>query len=320
GYLAPHLDDAIAEGRVWRVHAMRRTLWVVGDHEVGTLDAAVGASIAEKERKRFAGWLPDDVDLAGVEDAVVEVVRENPGIATRELSTLVPVLARRITMGTGKWAAEAALGSRLLMILAFDLRLARGAPAGSWKSSQYGWYVPRDVERPGPRQARAALVRRYVERFGPVTETDVKWYTGLSVRQTREALGDAGAIEVAIEGGTAWDAPDAPEPAATSGGSLLPGLDPTPMGYKERSWFLGEHEGRLFDRNGNIGPTLWVDGRIVGGWAVTSDARVVLHPLEAVGSGAMDALRAEAAVVEGWLQGVSVTPRFRTPLEKELTD
>ena len=36
------------------------------------------------------------------------------------------------------------------------------------------------------------------------------------------------------------------------------------MGWKERDWFLGEHAEPLFDRNGNAGPTVWRDGRVVG--------------------------------------------------------
>ena len=49
--------------------------------------------------------------------------------------------------------------------------------------------------------------------------------------------------------------------------ALLPGLDSTVMGWKERAWFLGGHQHALFDVNGNAGPTVWCNGRIVGGWA-----------------------------------------------------
>jgi hypothetical protein len=37
--------------------------------------------------------------------------------------------------------------------------------------------------------------------------------------------------------------------------ALLPSLDPTPMGWKDRRWFLGIDPGEVFDRAGNIGPT-----------------------------------------------------------------
>lgn len=50
--------------------------------------------------------------------------------------------------------------------------------------------------------------------------------------------------------------------------TLLPALDPTPMGWKGRDWFLGIDRGQVFDSAGNIGPTLWWDGEIVGSWAI----------------------------------------------------
>jgi Winged helix DNA-binding domain len=50
--------------------------------------------------------------------------------------------------------------------------------------------------------------------------------------------------------------------------TLLPALDPTAMGWKRRDWFLGIDRGQIFDSAGNIGPTLWWDGEIVGSWAI----------------------------------------------------
>ena len=91
------------------------------------------------------------------------------------------------------------------------------------------------------------------------------------------------------------------------------------MGWKERTWFLGDHAGPLYDRNGNIGPTVWVDGRIAGGWGQRPDGEVVIRLLEDIGKEATDLIHAEAASLTRWLDGTVVTPRFRTPLEKELS-
>jgi hypothetical protein len=100
--------------------------------------------------------------------------------------------------------------------------------------------------------------------------------------------------------------------------ALLPALDPTPMGYVERGWFLGPHAPALFDRSGNIGPTIWLDGRIVGGWAQRKDGRVAYRLLEDVGQAAADNLAVAARDLGLWLGEIRVTPRFRTPLEREL--
>lgn len=325
GYRPEDLSaEMSAQGALRRLHAMRRTLWVAHADEVGMLDAAVGRDIAAKERKRLLGWVeasrPDAVAwLEDLEGRIIEAVGAQPGIATRELTSSLPELATKIWIGSGKWVTETAIASRLLFLMAMDLRISRASPLGSWKSSQYGWVLPDAVEEVHAPIARAQLVRRYVDRFGPVTTADVQWWTGLTLTRTRSALQDAGAVEVEIESGSAWDSPDPdPDPSEAAGLALLPGLDPTPMGYKERDWFLGSHQAALFDRNGNIGPTIWVDGRIVGGWAVGEDGVVKVEVLEDVGSGAEAGIAEQADALTAWLEGTPVTPRFRTPLEKAL--
>jgi hypothetical protein len=91
------------------------------------------------------------------------------------------------------------------------------------------------------------------------------------------------------------------------------------MGWLERKWFLGEHGPVLFDRTGNAGPTVWWDGHVVGGWAHRKDGEVVLRLLEDVGRDAVAALNKEAARLQSWLGNIRITPRFRTPLERELS-
>lgn len=101
--------------------------------------------------------------------------------------------------------------------------------------------------------------------------------------------------------------------------ALLPALDPTVMGWTGRDWYLGGHGPALFDRSGNAGPTVWANGRIVGGWAQREDGEVVHRLLGDVGTEATAAVATEAARLTEWLTPVRITPRFRTPLERELT-
>ena len=99
---------------------------------------------------------------------------------------------------------------------------------------------------------------------------------GWPLRTTRQALADCGAVEVGLAVGPGWVAPDdEPVGAAEPWVAVLPGLDPTTMGWKQRDWYLPEAAAEAFDSVGNGGPTLWVDGRIVGAWAQTRDG--VIH-------------------------------------------
>jgi hypothetical protein len=129
-----------------------------------------------------------------------------------------------------------------------------------------------------------------------------------------------GAVEVALDGDTGYVLPDDVDAVSEPGPwvALLPALDSTVMGWKERAWYLGEHGAALFDRNGNAGPTVWVDGRVVGGWAVDRAGNVAWKLLEDPGSEATARIEEEAGRVQAWLAGRIITPRFRSPLEREL--
>jgi hypothetical protein len=108
---------------------------------------------------------------------------------------------------------------------------------------------------------------------------------------------------------------DGPEPVA-----LLPALDPTVMGWRERGWYLGEHSAQLFDRNGNAGPTVWAGGRVVGAWAQREGGKVVTALVEPVDAATASRIDGAAARLTEWMDGVRVTPRFTSPLEREMAN
>ena len=100
--------------------------------------------------------------------------------------------------------------------------------------------------------------------------------------------------------------------------ALLPSLDPAIMGWKEREWILDGLGPQLFDRNGNAGPIVLVDGAAVGGWAQLDDGRVVTELLRPVSAKARRLIAVAADELTAWFDGVRVTPRFPTPLQTDL--
>jgi hypothetical protein len=138
------------------------------------------------------------------------------------------------------------------------------------------------------------------------------------VTAVRRALAELAAVEVDLGGQTGYllpddlEASDPVEPWA----ALLPPLDPTTMGWFERGWYLGPYKEQLFDTSGNAGPTVWWDGRIVGGWRQSDTGEVVLQMLEDVGAEGLSAIEREAARLTEWLDGTRVLPRFPSPLSR----
>ena len=331
------LESALYEQRTLvRMLGMRRTMFVVPALLAGVIHASSTRALIPAERKRFAALLEstgvsDDGArwLREVEQATYAALVARGEATTAELGEDVPALRTKTPVAQGKaYAAKPAVSSKVMFLLAAEGRIVRGRPGGGWTSSLYRWapattWLPEPMAELDTEAAAAELVRRWLAAFGPGTPADLKWWTGWPMGLVRRALAQLDVVECRLAGGAtglllAEDAapvapPDAPWVA------LLPALDPAPMGWQERSWYLGGHRAALFDHSGNIGPTVWCDGRIVGGWAQRrQDGTVVVGMLEDVGAEADRAIAEEAERLRAWIGDVRVTPRFRTPLEREL--
>ncbi len=327
------VDQALYEDReLVRMLAMRRTMFIPTVDDAPILHAAASLGVARNERRRNEQY----AELLGVEDvkgwlrdaeaATLEALEARGEATPKELAEDVPALRARVRVNVGKaYEGDVGFASRVLLLLAVEGKIVRARPRGSWISSQYRWTtVTRWLGRPMPElpvaEAQAALVERWLERFGPGTERDLRWWTGWTAREVRQALATIRVNEVELAGGPGYvladDVAATPEPRPWV--ALLPALDPTTMGWQARDWYLGDHKAALFDTNGNAGPTIWSDGRIVGGWAIRPTGEVVIKLLEDVGRDVGEAIETEADRLTTWLRGVSSMPRFPTPLYKEL--
>lgn len=334
-----------------RHHAMRRTLWVATPRTHRLMHAAATRRVAAAERRKAVRVLTESgvPDAAGWLDAASERVRAEVAahgpLTARDLGRRLPDLAvpLRLTGAPGSQGAH----TRVLVLLGFEAVLVRTRPVGSWVSGQYTWsttegWAPGAALDSGPEEdaAAAALLDAWLRRFGPATTTDVAWWFGWTLGLTRRALAASGAVpaEVATGGGSvtaaAWlsaaDAPGRLDPdvegradadGVGDGGSwvaLLPSLDPTVMGWKQRDWYLPPDAAHAaFDRNGNAGPTVWVDGRVVGAWHLDRRGAVLLHWFERVAPSAQDAARERAEVLER-LVDRAYTVRFPGRIQAEL--
>jgi hypothetical protein len=317
-----------------RMLGMRRTVYVVPTDLVPVVHASSTQAIAALERRKLhrllaeAGVADDPARwLAGVEEATVDALRARGEALATELSADVPALREQLVVAAGKrYEGQVSVGTRVLLLLAADGRIVRGRPRGSWISSQYRWapiesWLPGGMPELPVEDGRIELVRRWLARYGPGTLADLKWWTGWTVGQLKPALAALDPVTVDLGGGGTGlllrdDVEPVPAPAPSV--ALLPGLDPTVMGWTGRDWYLGGHGPDLFDRSGNPGPTIWWDGRIVGGWAQRKDGEIAYHLLADVGAEAGAAVAAEADRLCRWLGPARVTPRFRTPLERKL--
>jgi hypothetical protein len=315
-----------------RILGMRRTLWAVPREIVPVVFAAASRAVAARERKRLEGWIRDSgvssrprAWLERAEDAALAAVAARGEALTREVVADVPLLAKKLRFGAGRWAVGQSAGARVLAQLAMEGRLVRGRPRGTWISPQFRWARMEDwlggpIEEVEVPAAQAELLRRWLAAFGPATEADMRWWTGWAARETRAALAALPHAAVDLDGATGYvleddlERTEAAEPTA----ALLSTLDPTTMGWKERDWYLGPHGETLFDSNGNAGPTVWWEGRVVGGWSQRRDGEIAFRLLEDVGAEATAAVEREAERMAAWLGDARFSPGFLPPSQRAL--
>jgi hypothetical protein len=333
GFAVPDLEAALYTDRSLVKHlAMRRTLWVLPRDVLPYAQAGASERVAVIERRNLikeveaaglhrngARWL----DRAGRQ--VLGALADGRELTSSELRAELSVLEGSIAYGEGKtWGGTVPIGPRVLTVLSAEGRVMRASNDGGWAVSRPRWtstesWLGAALPTMSGEEGLAGMVERWLRAFGPGTVADIKWWLKSTVAAVRQALAEIGAVEVALDdGAVGYVLADDLEPVGPVEPwvALLPPLDPTTMGWTERGWYLGEHKAQLFDTAGNAGPTVWCDGRIVGGWRQRDDGSVELQLLEKVGRAQTKALTARADELTEWFDGKRVLMRFPSPLSK----
>ena len=305
-----------------RHHGMRRTLWVATPPVVQLMHAAATRDLLTNERRRTSqllaasGIQDPEQWLADAEKQVLADLREHGPSTAREIGQRVAALRQRLQLAPGKtYAAVQSAHTRVLYILGFAGKMLRGQPSnwinGAYRYAEANSWLPGGLGDLDPRLAAAELAARWLQRFGPATTVDLQWWMGWTLKRTRQALADCGAVEVDLDDVTGWLAADDPPLAPVEPWvAVLPGLDPTIMGWKQREWYLPSTSLEVFDGVGNGGPSLWVDGRVVGGWAQTKDGSVHVHYFERVGADRRREIDQRIDELKSWIGKTRFTVRF----------
>lgn len=277
GFEPADLDAAFAAGRVIKASLMRITLQAVHRDDYPAFRHAMASSLraSRVHDRRFTGL----------------------GLTTDQVDALIPDLLTytaqpRSNADLDAWTRE---------------RLGDLPPPGAWWALRtYGPFVhapseaawtfgtrPRYTAGPvadptGPADpAVAHLIRRYLAGFGPATVADIAQFTLLrrpvvaaavdAVRGTlRDRPGPAGGQLLDLPD---LDVPDADRPVPAR---LLGMWDSVLLAHADRSRLIPpDYRSAVIRRNGDVLPTLLVDGRVAGVWRAT-DAGIeagAFHPV-----------------------------------------
>jgi hypothetical protein len=326
------LDDALFESRsLIKQLAMRRTVFVFARDLLPAVVSSPSARVARQEHGRLVkdlerSWVTNDGAswLAIARKAVLARLAGGAELGARELREGLAELAGQVSWYEHKpYGAVLHVAPRVLAWMGAAGDLARGHNSSHWRVNRNLWarmddWLGGPVERCEVRQGYAELAARYLRTFGPVTERDLVWWFGATKGTMRQALADLEAVQVRLEREqTGWVLPGDvdPEPPAGPWAALLPALDPTALGWKERDFYLApDFYSAIFDWSGNCGTTAWWDGRIVGAYVQDDAGRVELIVPRDPGPAGRAALQAEAKRLEDWLDGEKVSPAYKSPL------
>lgn len=329
-----------ADRSLIRHHAMRTTLWVAPPETAALMHRACTVKIAAVQRRRTEKFLADsglsDAGpwLAAAKEQVQALLAEKGSMTARQIGTLIPDLARPLVLAEKKvYASVQGAHSRVLTGLGYDGAAVRTRPGGTWINAQYAW-APMVSWAPDlhtamhfgtAQDAQADLAHLWLTQFGPGTERDLSWWMGWTLGDTRAAIGACQAQPVLTNAGPAWMSRDADlstvdERLVTEERwvALLPGLDPTVMGWKDRAFYAPAGGEAAWDKNGNAGPTIWVDGQVVGAWGQTKDGDIRLHFFADVRPDRKVQVAERAEEVEQWLGTSRISWRFPGDVNAQL--
>jgi hypothetical protein len=261
GFDPADLDGAYADHTVVKASLMRIALHAVAAEDYPAFQHALVYSLRaarlNDDRFKDTGLSADDAD-AVVADVLAHTKKQ------RTNAEMEAWLEQRFGVPV----------PRLWWALRHYAPLVHAPTGGPWAHGERAAYVTARSRPPGgdPAGSVQRLVWRYLEGFGPATAADIAQFTILRkpvVNAALEALADR--LEVVDGPGKSrlFDVPGGPRPDEDTDAPprLLGMWDLSLLAYADRGRVLpDDHRKVVIRRNGDVLPTLLVDGHVVGVW------------------------------------------------------
>jgi hypothetical protein len=259
------LERLLASNDVVKATVMRQTLHLVTRRDYALLRAALSETN-----------FPDQTQVAKRVAPSVRALAANGPVTTADALAL---LEREHSL-TGIEARRAWRGARVRAHLVHhpDTALWHGRPERRFVA----------IEEPAshvPLEARAEILHRYFEAFGPASRRDIVAWSMMHVPEIQRALDLLELRRFRDENGRELlDVPRAPLPDGDVPAPVrfLPKWDNVLLAFADRTRVLPEEYRKTVIRvNGDVAPTFLVDGFVAGIWRV-EDGRVVVEPFTAL--------------------------------------
>lgn len=297
GFDPADLDRAFAEHTIVKTQLMRITLHAVSVQDYPEFQLAMWPSLraARLHDARFTrtGLSREDADALLPEILAFAATPRTNAEAEAWLDERLGV-----TEKPGVWWAFRQLG-----------HLWHHPVGGAWSFGPRPSYIAAQAApATDPAAAVRHLVRRYLAGFGPATIADIAQFSTILRPPIKEAVASLENELVRLEGpngeelvdlaGIDLPAEDSPAPPR-----LMAMWDSLLLAYKDRSRIIPPEIRKLVIRtNGDVLPTLLVDGLVAGVWRPAEDG-IEATAFEPLGDDAWEGLEAEAVALRRMLAG-----------------
>ena len=287
GFDPAALDRAFSSGEIVKASLMRITLHAVDARDYPGFHAAMlpslRASRLDDRRFRESGLTVAAVDAH--EEALLAASTQ-PRTGAQMIEALKGPFGERARSAWWAYRTYAAF---------------HHAPTGGpWTFGQRPAFraapstLPKESHEPGI----DSLVQRYLESFGPATVADIAGFSLLTRGAVREALARFRDAVTRLAGPDDEELYDVADGRVAGEGAapprLLPMWDSVLLAYADRSRIIPvEYRRAVIRRNGDVLPTLLVDGYVVGVWRLV-DGSIEASAFRPLSTAAWAGLRQEA--------------------------
>ena len=254
------IERAIASGKILRTHPLRWTHHFVVAEDIRWILALTAPRMIARAQPRFKELGLDEKTLEKSQAVLARVLAGGKHMTRDEIATA--------------WRAAGVdptgqRGPHMLGRAELDGLICSGARRGNQITFAL---LEERVPKAKPRSREASLAelaRRYFTTRGPATHQDFMWWSGLAAADVRAAVAHAELPTEAIDGktyfhGAGWRA------RAASGAYLLPTYDEYAVAYRERTAIgTPPAKPKSFGESTLLGPSIMIDGEIVGSWKRT---------------------------------------------------
>ena len=289
------LHAVAAEDRAEFHRAMTPTLRAAGLNDRRFRDSGLSDADADALVPHLLAFARRPRRRAEIEAALTEHLgREQPPGVWRALRSVAPLVH---AASDEPWS----FGRTPVFVAAPDAHEAARSPGGDAVDAAAAGGEPREAAAPADATAAAArLAWRYLAAFGPATKQDFAQFALLRQSEVGPAFAVLAGRLVVREGpggARLYDVPDAPLPEddAPAPPRLLGMWDNVLLAYKDRARVIPPaYRTRVIRRNGDVLPTVLVDGHVAGVWR-TVDGAVEVTAFEKLSDDAWDGIEREAS-------------------------